>query len=167
MNIDRNKLAELLTNNGLQGWLWHLPDETYETVSDAWVLENWREWVNARPNQLCVYTSAGGKAIKARPLWIADASDCDNLALGTLTHAQVGNALTAQRTRLPRGGLAFGMLFYTAAPAREENFRVEGGHAINWFVDHEGNVRFFEPGMGELVDLNAKERSSAWFGLAA
>lgn len=167
MSLTYQELRDLLTLEGLPAFAWQFPDETYETVSAEWVIENWSAWLDARPGELVVFRDAGGKRVRERPLWIADVCDCDNLAIGTLGHAQVGNALAGQRNRLPRGGLAYGVLFYTAAPAREENFRIEGGHAINWFVNHERAVRFFEPGMGAHVDLNPKERSSAWFGIAA
>lgn len=161
------KLAEILSRANLPGYLWQLPDASYETVSADWVIENWRAWLDARPIELCVCRDVGGKSVRERPLWIADVSDCDNLALGLTTHGHVGNATFARRIGQPRGGLAFGCLHYTASPARPANFNIEGGHAINWFVDHEGNVRFFEPGVGQLVDLNAKERGDAWFGYAA
>lgn len=167
MSLTYQELRDLIMAEGVPAFSWQFPDTTYETVSVSWVAENWSAWLQARPGELCVFADAGGKAIRSRPLWIEDCSDCDNLALGTVAHAQVGNALSGQRTRLPRGGLAYGFLFYTAGPAREENFRVEGGHSINWFVDHGRVVRFFEPGMGRIVELNPTERSSAWFGLAA
>jgi hypothetical protein len=161
------ELRDLLTAAGMPAFLWQLPDATYETVSPGWVGENWVAWLEARPPELCVFRNAGGKSIRDRPLWIADCCDCDNLAIGTFAHGQVGNALAGQRARMPRGGVAYGFLFYDAGPARPENFNVSGEHSINWFVDHERVVRFFEPGVGQLVDLNATERSSAWFGLAA
>lgn len=167
MHLTYKELRELLTAEKMPGFLWQFPDENYGTVSAEWVLENWSAWLDARPAQLVVWRDAGGKRVRERPLWLEEMSDCDNLALGTVTHAQVGNALAGQRTRLPRGGVAYGFLFYTAGPARPENFNVSGGHAINWFVDHERRLRFFEPGVGRIVELNAEERGSAWFGLAA
>jgi hypothetical protein len=167
MNLTDRQLRELLTAAKLPGFIWQLPDSSYETVSADWVRDNWSAWLDARPAELCVFRDAGGKPIRERPLWITDACDCDNLALGVVAHAQVGNALSAQKTRLPRGGVAFGFLFYMAEPAREENFRVDGWHAINWFVDHLGAVCFFEPGVGQVVELLDTERGTACFGLAA
>lgn len=167
MSIPTATLRLLLRAADLPALQWQLPDETYETVGAEWVAENWAAWLEARPGELCVFGEAGGKRIRARPLWIAEVCDCDNLAIGTVYHAQVGNALSGQRTRLPRGGLAYGFLHYNAGPARPENFQVAGGHAINWFVDHHRTVRFFEPGMGRIVDLTPTERSGAWFGIAA
>lgn len=167
MNMNPLDLQALLGAQGLPSYTWQLPDATYETASANWCLENWAAWLEARPGELCVFGEVMGKRVRVRPLWIADVCDCDNLAIGTVAHAQVGNALSGQRYRLPRGGLAFGFLFYSAGPARAENFHVEGGHAINWLVDHERVLRFFEPGTGTFVELNPTERSSAWFGLAA
>jgi hypothetical protein len=167
MSLTYQELRDLLSAAGLPAWSWQFPDLTYETVSPDWVIDNWRAWLDARPGELCVFSDAGGKRLRQRPLWIAECDDCDNLAIGTLAHAQVGNALSGQKYRLPRGGIAYGFLFYTAAPSRPENFNIEGGHAINWFVAHDRVVRFFEPGMGMAVELSEKERGSAWFGLAA
>lgn len=165
--MTQSELRQNLTAAGLPAMLWQLPDNTYETVSPEWVIENWRAWLEARPIELVVIGEAFGKRKRDRPLWLNDSSDCDNLAIGNVAHAQVGNALSAQKYRLPRGGLAFGVLFYVAGPSRAENFFIEGGHAINWFVDHERVTRFFEPGTGLPVDLNQNERSTSWFGLAA
>ncbi len=166
MKLTNTELRGVLTLAGLPAWAWQLPDETYETVSSGWAVENWRAWLAARPAELCVTQDAGGKRVRVAPLWIADSSDCDNLALGTTAHAQVGNALAAQLVPVARGGIAYGFFFYTAGPARPANFNIAGGHAINWFVDHSRNANFFEPGRGVLVDLNPEERGSSWFGIA-
>lgn len=165
--MTQSDLRQILSAAGLPAVLWQLPDVSYETVSPAWVLENWSAWLNARPAELVTFRDAGGKRMRDRPLWKAEVSDCDNLAIGTVAHAQVGNALSSRIATEPRGGLAYGFLFYTAGPARPENYNIAGGHAINWFVGHDRAVGFFEPGAGSLVDLNTTERSMSWFGLAA
>lgn len=165
--MTRIELRDILSAAGLPAALWQFADETYETVSKSFVLENWRAWLEARPAELVVFGLAGGKRVRLRPLWAKDNSDCDNLAIGTMAWAQTGNALAAVRRKEARGGLAYGVKFYQAGPARPENFRVAGGHSINWFVEPSHVVSFFEPGMGEFVDLNSPERNSAWFGLAA
>lgn len=167
MNLTQAALRTALATAGLPASLWQLPDVSYETVSEAWVRDNWNAWLEARPADLVVFRDAGGKRIRSRPLWIAEASDCDNLALGVVAHGDVGNALASLHVPAVRGGLAFGVLFYVAETARPGNFGVAGGHAINWFVTHDGAVGFFEPGVGEVTDLNTTERSTAWFGLAA
>lgn len=160
------ELRSLLTAAGLPALLWQLPDVSYEPVSHLWVRGNWLAWLDARPAELVVFRDAGGKRIRERPLWLSEASDCDNLAIGTVAHGQVGNALRSRRVGA-RGGLAYGFLFYVAGPARLENSNIAGGHAINWFVSPEHEVCFFEPGNGELVTLNTQERSTSWFGLAS
>lgn len=165
--IPAGELYAILVVSGLPGHAFHLPDADYQLCSAEWVRENWEAWLAARPRELCAFRDAAGKAILDRPLWLRDSSDCDNLALGTMVHGQVGNALSAQKTRLPRGGLAYGFLFYQAGPARPENFGVAGGHAINWWVDHARTVRFFEPGVGREVSLTPEERSSVWLALAS
>ncbi|MBI5771899.1 MAG: hypothetical protein HZA93_29270 [Verrucomicrobia bacterium] len=166
--MTQSDLRNLLTAAGLPAVLWQLPDLAYEPVSMDWVADNHLAWLEARPRELVVFADiGGGKTVRQRPLWLAEADDCDNLAIGLMAHGQVGNALAARRASAGRGGLAFGFLLYQAGPARLENYSVEGGHCINWFVDYESRVRFFEPGMGTGVELNTAERASAWFGLAS
>lgn len=160
------ELRLFLLTSGLPASQWQLPDDTYETMSAVRLAEIWAAWVDARPVQLNTTRDIGGGKTVRIPRWFAEAGDCDNLALGLMAWADIGNALAVAKGA-SSAGLACGVLFYTAGPARSENFNVAGGHAINWFLDHEKNVRFFEPGVGELVDLNTAERSSAWFGLAA
>ncbi|MBI5770795.1 MAG: hypothetical protein HZA93_23665 [Verrucomicrobia bacterium] len=167
MSLTQPDLRGLLTAAGLPALLWQLPDETYETASADWVLDNWRAWIEARPGELLAVRDLGGGKTDRVPKWIAEAGDCDNLALATMMWADTGNALAAVRRGQTRGGLAYGVLFFIAGPARAENFRVSGGHCINWFVTHEREVRFFEPGVGDYSNLNTTERSGAWFGLAA
>ncbi len=165
--MTQQELRTLLTAAGLPASLWQLPDATYETVSEEFVLENWRAWLDARPPELIKMIDVGGGARRPVPLWVDSAGDCDNLSIGTTAWANTGNALAAVKRKQARGGLAYGFQFYLAGPARRENFNIAGGHAINWFVNPLRVVRFFEPGMGEFVDLNTQERSSSWFGLAA
>lgn len=160
------QLRSVLTAAGLPAALWQLPDANYETVSADFVRANWLAWLDARPRELCAVSQIGGGKSERIPRWEPESGDCDNLALGTMSWADTGNALAAVRRGKPRGGLAYGALFYQAGPARAENFNVQGGHAINWYVAPDNTVHFFEPGVGEEVQLSAKERSSAWFGLA-
>lgn len=158
-----NALRLLLVGNGydhaLQTIFWHLADHNYEPVSWGWVRANWQAWLQARPLELCHTRNSGGKAIRSAPRWLPDSSDCDNLAFGVMVHGQVGNALSAVRGD-PRGGLAFGVLFYHPGIGGD-------AHALNWWLDHDDSIRTFEPGNGEEVTLSDKERGSAWFGIAA
>ncbi|MES2697267.1 MAG: hypothetical protein V4773_27630 [Verrucomicrobiota bacterium] len=165
--MTQQDLRLILFAAGLPAALWQLPDFHYDTCSELFVARNWDAWLEARPVELAVLGEIAGKRVRQRPKWIEETSDCDNLAIGTMAWAQVGNALAGAQRGTARGGLAYGVIFFTAGPARPENFNVTGGHAINWFVDHANTVKFFEPGVGQLVDLNTAERSSAWFGLAA
>lgn len=159
-------LREILQAAGLPATLWILPDRNYEPCTVDFVGRNWDAWLDARPPELVLYGIAAGKAIRLRPLWLPGSGDCDNLAIGTMAWAQVGNALKAAKEGMPRDGLAYGVIFYTAEP-RAANRYISGGHAINWFVDREPAVRFFEPAVGELVDLTPTERGSSWFMFAS
>lgn len=160
------ELRSLLIAAGLPASLWQLPDSFYEAFYPESLVQIYEAWVAARPDSLCTMRAVGGGKTRRVPLWIADAGDCDNLALGLMAWADVGNALAAAKGPA-RGGLACGVLFFTAGPARAENYNVAGPHAINWMVLHDRTVAFFEPGVGSFIDLNPAERSSAWFGLAA
>lgn len=159
--MTRGHLYNVLVAGGLKVSLVGLADEFYAPVSPGWVLRNYEAWLAARPLPLTRTVQLGGGVTRRMPLWSAEASDCDNLALGLMVHGQVGNALAAVKQTTPRGGLAFGVVFYTATQ------RVRGGHAINWFVDHDGQLMFFEPGTGDFVTLTTGERASAVFALAA
>jgi hypothetical protein len=164
--------AEVLTrliqaNIPVFGASFQFMDLNYETCSAEFVLANWQAWLNARPLELCVTHDTAGKTIRDRPLWLKDSGDCDNFALGTMVWADMGNALRSMRESVARGGLAYGVLSYQAGPARLENNLIAGAHAINWFIDHDQQVRFFDAGFGTFVDLTLQERSTVWFGLAA
>jgi hypothetical protein len=158
-------LKNILMAAGLPATLWILPDRTFEPCSADFVGRNFDAWLDARPAELVLWGDAGGKSMRLRPKWIEGAGDCDNLALGTMAWAQVGNALKAAKGT-PRGGLAYGVIFYTAEP-RVDNRFMAGGHAINWFVDHNNRLQFFEPGSGLIVDLTPTERGSSWFAIAS
>lgn len=167
MKITRDQLLELLTASGASPMAAIMcGDEQLETVSGDWVRENWLAWLDARPDELVIWEVVYGVRMRVRPRWIAEVSDCDNLALGVVAHAQVGNALAAVHTGAARGGLAFGVLFYQAGPARPGNYGVAGGHAINWYVEHSGALSFWEPGVGHNVELTPEEKASVWFALA-
>ena len=135
-----------------------LADESYEPCSIDFVTANWDAWLQARPIELVVTRNIAGKTVRVRPRWLEESSDCDNLAIGTMAWASVGNALKAARAGTKRGGLAYGVMFYRSS---------QGPHAINWFVDLSLNVRFFEPGLGCELFLLPAEKASTWFGLAA
>lgn len=167
MTLTQSEVRQILTAAGFPAVLWQLPDEIYETVSREWVKENWSAWLESRPPELVVWGDAYGKRVRLRPLWVPNSRDCDNLALGTTAHGQEGNALAAVLRSQARGGVCYGFQFYVAGPKRLENFGIEGGHSINWSINHERGVDLFEPGMGQFVDLNQTERSTSWFGLAA
>ena len=166
--MTQQELRSLLNSAGLPAFMWQLPDLSYETCSEQFVRENWSAWLASRPAELVTSYDCGGGMMRQIPRWIENAGDCDNLALGTMAWADCGNALAARRRGVTRGGLGYGVLFYQAGPARSDNYQVSGGHSINWFVELGTNaVRFFESGMGEIVNPSPIERMSASFGLAA
>lgn len=74
------------------------------------------------------------------------------------------NALDAMKRKGVRGATCLGTLSYIATP-RGGNRR-NGGHDINWFVNHAGKLFIFEPAEGMLVDLRPEEILSVWEGEA-
>mgnify|MGYP003625355274 CR=1 FL=1 len=166
MKLTQKELRRILIEAGLPATIWQLPDIAYETCSKEFVVKNWRAWLDARPKELVTVRHLGGGKTARVPLWEAESGDCDNLAVGTMAWASVGNALAAVMRKESRGGLAYGTQFFQAGPARKENFNIAGGHSINWHVAHDLAVYWFEPAVGEHIPLILNERSTAWFGLA-
>lgn len=167
MSLLKSELKKLIGLANIPAYSWQLPDTVYETVSELWVGENWTWWLESRAPELVQWGERAGKRVRIGPIWFPNSRDCENLAFGTTAHGMEGNAISAVKTGKPLGGLAYGFMIYIAGPARPENFNASGGHSINWFVDHDLKLRFFEPGVGKFVELNSAERNSAWFGFAA
>ena len=165
MSLSQADLRSALLEAGLNASLWQLANDEFEPCSYGFVAANWQAWVGSLPPELKTIEVVGGKSI-AIPRWLAEVNNCVQLAMGTVWWANVGNAIKEVQSQAPRGGIAYGMMFYTAGPARPENFNVAGAHAINWFVDFLGAVRFFEPGQGSEVFPSQIEKASAAFGIA-
>ncbi len=165
MSLSQADLRAKLVAAGLNATLWQFPDDDFEECSFGFVMANWTAWLAARPKELVITVDMGGKPVLL-PKWVPNAGDCDNLAFGTVCWADTGNALKAVLSGQARGGLAYGAMFYQAGPARPDNFGIAGAHAICWFVDFDGAVRYFEPGMGCEVFPSQIERASAYFGFA-
>ena len=133
-----------------------LADRIWETCSEQFCHENWHRWVDSLPEELTEYRDG----LKC-PVWLPDVFDCDNHSIGTIQHAQIGNAKKAVQTG-NRGGLLYGILFYEAASQN-----ITGPHSINWLIDHDHLLKFFEPYNNRIIELTEEERQSVWFGLAA
>lgn len=168
LTLTYSALVARLQAAGVPIWSWQFADDTYRTVSAEWVREAWAAWVDSlRTNapEAVESRQIGGGLTRAVPRWVPEAGDCDNHALLCYAHGAMGNWLAALRGA-PRTGLAYGLLFYTAAP-RAENRHREGRHALLWFIDHAGDFRAFEPGDGDVCALTPAECASVSFGLAA
>lgn len=135
MQIMFQQLRDILSAAKLPAFMWQYPDATYETVSLGHVLEVWSAWLEARPAQLCVLGEVGGKTVRLRPLWISDASDCDDLAIGVMSHAQVGNALTALRAPAMVAFLACGAAILVALLVVTLLALIDDG--VEWFHERE------------------------------
>lgn len=160
MKLSSLQVMGIIEGANIDSRKFQLADRDWHTCSESFCHGNWSAWLQSLPNELKEYRNS-----IQLPKWIAECFDCDNHSIGTFQHAQVGNALKEVRTAEKRGGLLYGILFYHAV-AKPENGR-QGGHAINWFIDHEGKLRFFESAEDRVIELYEEERRSAWFGFAA
>lgn len=155
-----------LSSFGIPSFLWQIADVKIATVSDDYIPEVWAAWVDSlrknAPSLLTTLDIGGGKS-RTVPRWIEEAGDCDNAACLCFAHAQMGNWLLSARGG-PKVSRAYGFAFYTAEP-RAANRNRAGGHAVMWWVNHEGLFRTFEPGDGEVQPWLPSEYMSARFGL--
>lgn len=166
--LDTVEVQNLLQEQGVPAELFGglypsfaLSDRKWHTCSKSFALRNWTAWRNSLPDVLRHRNETGGTV----PVWRPEFFDCDNHAQGCATHAFMGNALRAMRDeKWLAAGLLFGLMYYVAE-YKPENKR-EGAHAINWHVDHNKRLRFFEPAEGRHVWLTEKELASIFFGSA-
>lgn len=148
--------------------MWQLADEVYETVSDHYVPEVWQAWIDSlkrnAPQTLMQLDIGGGKT-RTVPRWKKEAGDCENASLMCFAHAMTGNWIGALAGG-PEAGRAYGIVFFVAAP-RAGNRHRAGGHCVMWWVNHNKELKFFEPGDGEEQPWVPEEFPTAYFGLAA
>ena len=168
MTFTADELRQNLALRGIPAHGWQLADARYETVADDHLEEVWQAWIDslrANASELLTTYDLGGGKTRTVPRWKEEAGDCDDHALICFAHALVGNWLGAVR-----GGAAvgrtFGVAFYHAV-ARAENRNRAGGHAVLWFINHQGVFRVFEPADGNTQEWLPAEYMSATFGICA
>ena len=168
MTFTADELRQNLARRGIPVLGWQFADAQYESVADDYPQEVWEAWIEslrANAPELLTTLDIGGGKRRTVPVWKLEAGDCDDHALICFAHALVGNWIGAVR-----GGAAvgrtFGVAFYEAV-ARPENRNRAGGHAVLWFINHQGVFRVFEPADGDTQEWLPSEYMSAHFGICA
>ena len=148
-----------------------LPDLGYETCDRAFVQASYEDCLDMLPPECVEVRQIGyGKSVRVMKHTMRDgdtqneAGDCDTHGLVFTAHCVVGNWRKALRTHTRRGGLAFGFIDYVAI-AKADDGRA-GGHDRNWFVNHEGQLDFFEPGDNAFPTMLREELATISGGRA-
>ena len=142
--MTRNEIVVALMSAGLyRGW-WTLDDDEYSAISPGFVDLAHDEWLKSLPSELL--------SNEPSAQWVAEAWDCDNIARdfgGFLSRCM---AVDAIKTAKPHGNVAAGKLNFMRTETE--------GHAINWFVDHDGKAHCFDAGTGQMEDLTPVQLES-------
>lgn len=166
MTLTQQQVRSILLAEGIPALGWQLPDLSFETVSAQWVEENYLARIASLPPELVTTLDVGGGLTRRVPLWIAEAGDCETWAIIFSAYGYIGNILKAVQSGQPRGGLAYGPLFYVSIPRAECRYRA-GMHSIQWYIDNDGQFRTYEEGTGDALELLPQEKATATFGLCA
>jgi hypothetical protein len=164
--MTRAELILTLNRNGINvgsGWL--LLDNNYEPITKQKIEAIANACLDSLPPELVTYYDVGGGKTVRIPKWVPEAGDCDNASLILWVWAMVGNWLKAVQGGLNRGGLAAGILLYSAQ-GRPENRGRTGPHCICWFIDPENTLRFYEFGDASETSLLPIEKASVFGGSA-
>lgn len=149
--MTRNDVTLALMRTNLYRGSWVLDDLSFDGMSQAFVEEAWREWVQTLPDELAEMAEVGGgKSIRC-PRWLPEVFDCDSIARSFAEFVSRCMAVDAVRTNRKRGNAAFGKL----------NFSLDGNpamnHAVNWFIDHDLVARVFDAARCVTRNLTAVE----------
>ena len=143
----RNALVVALMSAGFyRGW-WTLDDDEYATVSPGFIRDAHKEWASTLPLELRAGTTAR---------WVAETWDCDNIARDFGNFLSRCMAVDAVRTGRPHGNVAAGKINFNPTP--------DTGHAINWFVDHDGLAHCFDAGSGQMDHLAPEQIATIFEG---
>lgn len=142
MTRDELNRALLLQGYGMQ---FQLDDQTYDPISVEFVRRAHQVWLDNLPAALLTTREVGGgKSVRA-VRWEPESGDCDNIArdfAGFLSRCMWVDAVVAKRQR---GNVAAGKFNFQPEP--------NVGHAINWFLDHDGRVHHFDAATEQLDHL--------------
>lgn len=162
--LESSQLIQVLVAAGVYRSTWDIKDVSYTTLDRDWIASvAWPNWVRSLPPELVESIEIGGKSI-LRPKWIAEVFDCDNHTFSFTEYVIRCCAVDCAKKRVARGGTSLGAMSYIAIP-RAGNRR-QGGHDINWLVDHNRGFHWFEASEGSFITPEQIEVASVWEGMA-
>lgn len=163
MILTQQQVIQSLTAAGVYRPTWNVADNEYTTLSRQWVTDvAWPTWVDSLPKELVESVDLfGGKPVR-RPKWIPNVFDCDNHTFSFREYVIRCCAVDCVKKGIPRGGTPMGSLSYIATPKADN--RREGAHDTNIFIEHSGEVLWFEPAEGFVFTPEKVEVISVWEG---
>lgn len=141
--MDRAVVITSLVSRGLFNGIWDLDDMAYEPISSPFVEEARAAWLETLPDELTQMTPVGnsGKSVKT-VRWVSEVFDCDNIARDFGVYLSRCMAAKAVREGSKLGNVAAGKINFQPSAVT--------GHAVNWFVDHDGYTNVYDAGSGTL-----------------
>ena len=134
-----------------------LLEDQYDSVELEFLQECWGIGVQNLPSGLQQLVDIGGGKMEARPLWVEHVFDCNKIDRWFFSIVEQCQAAVAVHNGTKPNQYAVGPLSYLIGGNPAD------GHDINWFLDGNGHVRFFEPQTGEEVTLSDVELKSVFF----
>lgn len=150
--MTRNDITLSLMRAGLYSGQWTLDDVAYDTVSADFVAEAAAEFPSFLPPELRTMRDIGGGKMVVAPRWLEESFDCDNIARAFGVYLDICMARDAVLTKRTRGNIAAGKLNFAPTPTT--------GHAVNWFIDHEGNAQLIDAANPMPLVLTEAQRQS-------
>lgn len=154
--MTRNDLTLSLIRAGLYSGAWALDDDSYEPVSREFVTAAMGEFPSFLPPELRTVREVGGGQRLVLPRWIPEVWDCDNLARAFGVYLGICLARDAVLTKRTRGNVAAGLLKFFPTPGT--------GHAVNWFVDHDGSAHVVDCATLDHLTLTPAQHASIFAG---
>lgn len=154
--MTRFQLSEIFIQNGvLQTPI--LRSEAYDSIELEFIQECWDAAVLNLPPPMKVSFDLGGGKMQTRPKYVQPIFNCAAFSgwLGTYIDLCL-TAVAIVKSTTPNTPM-FGAITYLIGGV------VGDGHAIDWFVDGNSNLRWFEPQTREEKTLTDVERASISF----
>jgi hypothetical protein len=132
------------------------PAAEFDPMSLNFVQDVWAAAVDALPDILKERVPIDGGAFRVQPRYIPGVFVCVEMSLWLAAYIMLAFAEAGAEEGAARKPGAFGRISYFVGgdPAH--------GHSINWFVDYDGNARFFEKQTGEEITLTHAEADSVF-----
>ena len=152
MLLNSDEARKLLSDEGIVFGL-GFSDRNLHTITATDVQRVFQSFVESLPSKLL-------NRVSKLPHYLSETYDCENHAYELMVAAARANAVTTlSHPQRKKGGVALGVLFYHSKGTSGGRI---GPHAINIFIDHRRNIRFFEPADGKIIVLTEIEKESSW-----